>query len=294
MKKKNLWLQRRVASIDKATNSTILDHLLFINMRSFVPPLFSLSLLHSALSYLPNLHGLLHLLTKCCDNSSLIWCLHVKCRRHEFHTFDTDFILKTSRYQTHADVWRATRLADTQLMERRHVRIITQLLAGMISMSRRIYILMVTLYWREIYRLLVWNELSSFCFVTRLVTTGNASQVNNAAMAASPSTASMIRNASDKEMGNGNGDVHKVPYLFCSSFSIVFWKLWVYFVGCSVEEWLFFSSIPFNPSHRAIHLFWKKSHRAPKLLTSWWAKLIAWRNPFRLLSVLINRSSWAT
>lgn len=32
-------------------------------------------------------------------------------------------------------------------------------------------------------------------------------------MAASPSTASMIRNASDKEMGNGNGDVHKVIYM---------------------------------------------------------------------------------
>ena len=241
MKKKNLWLQRRVASIDKATNSTILDHLLFINMRSFVPSLFSLSLLHSALSYLPNLHGLLHLLSKCCDNSSLIWCLHVKCRRHKFHIwhwfyFENEPVSNACWCMTGNTTCRH----PTDWKDGTFVRIITQLLAGMISMSRRIYILMVILYWKEIHRLLIWNELSSFCFVTRLVTTGNASQVNNAAMAASPSTASMIRNASDKEMGNGNGDVHKVPCLFCSSFSIVFWKLWVYFVGCSVEEWLFF------------------------------------------------------
>jgi hypothetical protein len=33
---------------------------------------------------------------------------------------------------------------------------------------------------------------------------------SHAAMATSPSAASMLRNTSEKDMGNGNGDVHKV------------------------------------------------------------------------------------
>jgi hypothetical protein len=52
-----------------------------------------------------------------------------------------------------------------------------------------------------------------FLFDARLaemVTWVSSGTASHAAMATSPSSASMLRNTSEKDMGNGNGDVHKV------------------------------------------------------------------------------------